>query len=123
MGMKTESYAEITTRFKGMHQWAGAPEGHPHEHLRNMHRHVFHVTVRIQQFHDDRDVEYLYALDKLDAFIGESYPTWPLGKSCEMMAQWILDYCSSQWGEDRAYVVKVTEDGENGAVLCARPSK
>jgi hypothetical protein len=110
----TESYAEINTRFKGAHNWEGVPEGHPHEHLRNLHRHLFHVTVRIQQFHDDRDVEYLEALDMLDAFIGEAYPTWPTGKSCEMMCQWIMEYCVN------TFVVKVMEDGENGAVLCGK---
>jgi hypothetical protein len=108
------AWAIIRTRFIGMHHWPTAPEGR-HVHLRNPHRHEFHVEVWVEQEHDDRDVEYLDAKDRIDAFIAD----WPfdLGhKSCEMMAREILSWLPDAFGL-RVYRCGVFEDGENGAMV------
>jgi len=98
-----------------MHCWPGAPEG-KHEHLRNPHRHEFHVTVDFQQFHDDRDIEFLAFKDWLGRFLEEW--SFDLGhQSCEMMAACIYNEVQGCWGTTRDYRVEVSEDGENGALV------
>lgn len=114
--MATETFAKVETRFQALHRWEAAPE--EVEFLQDPHRHEFHVEVQIQQFHNDRDVEYIMAKRAIDTYIRNTFDGRDLGeKSCEMMAENIISLCKNKWGEDRKYSVKVTEDGENGAIV------
>jgi len=113
--MARRTWGRVRHRFAGVHCWADAPDG-PHAHLRNPHRHEFHVAVDFQQFHDDREIEYLTFKDWLESVLA----AWPLnlgGRSCEMMAAHIHKACEAQWGAMRDYRVEVSEDGENGAIV------
>jgi len=104
--------AIITTTFTGIHCWANAPM-FKHAHLRNPHRHLFHVKVYIQQKHDDRDIEFLGFKDRLDQHI----QLWPFdlgSRSCEMMARDLMNWIRLNY-TDRYVAVEVSEDGENGA--------
>jgi len=107
--------AKITTRFEGYHCWAQAPE--MVSFLRNKHRHIFHVTVLIEQEHDDRDIEYImtkWDLDNLIKKMKTDLKTYVEGTaSCEMMAEYIYDNITI----GRNVEVEVLEDGENGAIV------
>lgn len=104
-------WAVVRTTFEGSHCWPGAPEG-PEEHLRNTHRHLFHVTVWVEQRHDNRDIEYLGFKRWLDGELR----TGELGaRSCEMLADEIKDIVRRKTGT--RVRVEVSEDGENGALV------
>lgn len=104
--------AVVRSRFEATHCWPGAPDG-PEAHLRNEHRHEFHVEVRIEQSHDDRDIEYLALKRELHGLL----PSGPQGHlSCEMMARRLLEQLTELYGE-RAMRVEISEDGENGAIV------
>jgi len=107
-------FATVQHRFQGIHCWPGVPKEHPHSHLKNKHRHMFHVKLWIEQFHNDRDVEYLECRDWLEGIcIGGDMDY----KSCEMIASGIVDKATRKYGTDRRYRCSVLEDGENGAYL------
>lgn len=109
----TLTHAVIRTRFEGIHCWPEAPEDV--KFLRTPHRHEFHVCAKMQQFHDDRDIEYILAKRALDAWLRLEQPKWPMRSSCEAMASRIIGYLRATYGDHRTYMVSVTEDGENGA--------
>lgn len=112
------TWAKVSLRFDAHHRWDDAFE--EVEFLQNEHRHEFHVTVQVQQFHDDRDVEYIHLKRQLTSWIKDDYipDDRDLGqRSCEMMAEDILKKLMLWHGSDRAYKVEVTEDGENGALV------
>jgi hypothetical protein len=111
--MKT--WAIIRVRFEAMHHWPGAPDGR-HDHLRSLHRHEFHVTLYAEQKHNDRDIEYLAAKDKLTVWL--SHIGFDMGStSCEMLAEKTIAFAQAMWGKDRSYRCEVSEDGENGALV------
>jgi len=112
------TWAKVSLRFDAHHRWDEAFDEVAF--LQNEHRHEFHVTVQVQQYHDDRDVEYIYLKRRLQSWIENEYlpEDRDLGqKSCEMMAEDILEKLIEWHGKGRAYRIEVTEDGENGALL------
>jgi len=110
--MNCTIWAKVTTTFKGLHHWATCPAGHVHEHLRNPHRHLFHVAVWIEQAHDDRDIEYLEFKDWLDLLCTAKLSE---GRSCEMMCAELHKQIAVRYA--RRMKIEVTEDGENGALV------
>ena len=108
--------AKVTTQFEGYHCWPKAPEKVAF--LRNKHRHMFHVTVKIEQEHNDRDVEYImtkWDLNNLITKMKTHLVDYVNGNaSCEMMAEYIYDNIVSPGAHVQ---VEVTEDGENGAIV------
>lgn len=117
------SWAKVSTTFTAQHRWEDAPD--EVSFLKDDHRHEFHVTVTIEQFHDDRDVEYIMFKRALDEWLAE-YPAegvsgGKLGeKSCEMMAKDIIEQFIFDEVPDamnRYITVEVLEDGENGALV------
>lgn len=116
-------FAEVQTTFRGIHRWDAAPK--EVDFLRRPHRHEFHVTVMVEQFHDDRDIEYIMFKRALNRWLDEYGPDIgeykDLGEnSCEMIATDIFDDFIADEVEDvdkREIEVHVLEDGENGAVV------
>lgn len=107
---------EVKTQFEGTHRWPEAPE--EVEFLRNMHRHMFHVSLHIPVEHSDRDLEFIMVKRALDEFISKQYVhsngCAALGRmSCEDVAWDISKWASSKY-ERGGILVSVTEDGENG---------
>ena len=94
-----------------LHCWPGAPE--EVSFLRHPHRHIFKISVDIQQFGDDRDVQYFMLRNRIQPFIDKE---WPLHTSCEMMAKAIKKEVRRRY-PGRLVRVSVFEDGENGAIL------
>jgi len=105
-----KTYAIITLQKEGFHQYINAPLDVAF--LRSLHRHLFHITVKIDQFHDNRDIEYIKFKRYLEATI--NFDRFDHSWSCEMIAKTILDMINHQY-PNRYISVKVMEDGENGA--------
>ncbi len=98
----------VKTRFTAFHNWPDAPEEVGF--LRNIHRHEFHVEVRWNVSHSDRDREFFIMKRKLQTHLTKYYFGKNLGeRSCEMIAYEIME-------EFEANTVIVSEDGENGSI-------
>jgi len=110
-------FAEIRARFEWAHRWPGAPEYGEYALLRNLHRHEFHVILRIGQEHSDRDVEYLEVKAALVDFLEEAKGSWPESSSCEQIGEAIVAWARERYPGVRPFEVTVLEDGENGAAL------
>lgn len=111
--MNLDIFVRVRTTFIAQHNWPNAPGSV--KFLRNMHRHVFHVSVAKKVEHNDRDIEFFTLQKQVKDFVEERFAGRELeGMSCEMMASQILIHFD-------ATSVAVSEDGENEAVVIARP--
>ena len=127
-------FALIKTQFQAIHQWSDC-EIKEVAFLKHPHHHYFNVTVKIQQFHFNRDVEYIDMQLRLDKFISnhllginicEYRPdisdviSYMGSKSCEMLAEEILSFVANLFVtkeglEKRDIMVGVYEDNRHGA--------
>jgi len=116
-------WAIVQFQFEGFHHYPEAPENV--KFLRNLHRHLFKVEVWIEQFNDDRDIEYLTFKNWLtEKVVSPFYMCQSLAEkfgltetdSCETIAHKIQAYIIHNY-PDRKVKVKVMEDGENGAMV------
>jgi len=107
-------FAKVSTTFEDLHQYKKAPEEVAF--LRNLHRHIFHVTIYIQQFHDDRDIEFIMFKRWLDKAIQRKIVKMNSAKSCEMMARELNKLIKRKYGK-RKIRIEISEDGENGAYI------
>lgn len=112
--MPTKRSIEVTTRFVDFHCWPKAPNEVAF--LRNLHRHVFHVTVEIAVEANDREIEFFILQKDINELIEFKIRPMKKWKSCEMMAERIAIILSEMY-EDREISVKVSEDGENAAII------
>ena len=107
----------VTWQKEGIHQYPDAPKGV--EFLAYPHRHMFHFKVEIDVFHDDREIEFILFKRELEGLYTEG--TIELDhKSCEMMADELSEYIYKKYS-GRAFIITVSEDGENGAI-CTYPA-
>jgi len=104
-------WAVIKLQKEGFHYWKDAPEKVAF--LRNKHRHTFHITVWVEQQHDERDVEYIMFKHWLE----ENIPNFDGPQSCESMAIIIKVKCENYFNNTRKIKVQVMEDDENGALI------
>ena len=87
--------------------------GHPH-------RHIFHFRVRIEVFHDDRDIEFI----QFKRWLGRLYEQAESSgevlvldhKSCEMIADELYTEISNRH-PGRFVEIEVSEDKENGCLI------
>ena len=101
-------YITIRDSFEGIHCWPDAPE--EVYFLKSHHRHIFHVRIKLQVHHDDRELEFIM----VKRFIKAHYPVLQMGSvSCEMVAERLIKVLIEKYGYREAEV-EVTEDGENG---------
>lgn len=107
----SRTWASVRFQVERYHRWPDAPNTVAF--LRNLHRHMFHVEVRVEQHHDDRDVEYIL-LRRLCVALSDMYD-WQERTSCEDFARYLQKRVSDEYG--RAVRVSVHEDGENGAII------
>jgi len=133
----------VTFRKEGIHKYPAAIDdpklatggwddvsflGYPH-------RHIFHFRVRIEVFHDDRDIEFIQFkrwLERLYSGQSNSTGTDSEGstgasstdsevllldyKSCEMIADELYEKISAKY-PGRFVEIDVAEDGENGCSI------
>lgn len=105
-------WAVIKFQREMYHCWAGAPD--EVSFLRNKHRHLFYFEVKIQQFGDDRDLEYFILSRKIQQWFDKQ--KWKEETSCEMFAMKIKVWLEVTY-PDRLAEVSVFEDNENGALI------
>lgn len=109
--MKTNIIVKLEV--EGVHYWPDCPIEEV-SYLRTQHRHMFHILVKKQVSHSDRDIEIIQLKHQLKDHLDRSYYSNTLNccqfgrMSCEQIAEELvrkfgLNYCS------------VLEDNENGA--------
>lgn len=83
--------------------------------LATPHRHIFHFKVRIEVFHDDRDIEFIQFKRWLENLYNQG--TLELNhKSCEMISDDLYGEISARY-PGRFVEIEVSEDGENGSLV------
>lgn len=111
------STARIEVRFRvdGWHCWPDAPERR--KYLRDLHRHIFHISVATLVTHDDREIEFHDLIEQSNAIVQRmKSPAGSFGRmSCEQIARTLGMKLMS--AHSRGFVVSVFEDGEAGAVV------
>jgi len=79
------------------------------------HRHIFHFKVRIEVFHDDRDIEFIQFKRWLEKLYNEDILELN-HKSCEMISDDLYQEISARF-PGRFVEIEVSEDGENGSLI------
>ena len=105
-------WASIKFQREMFHCWPGAPEEVGF--LRNLHRHIFFFEVDVQQFGDDRDLEYFILRKKVMQWFDSQ--TFSQRTSCEMFARAVREFLLVEY-PGRQVRVSVFEDDENGCRL------
>jgi hypothetical protein len=94
--------------------------------LASPHRHIFHFRVSIDVFHNDRDIEFIQFKRWLISLYNGQNSVLELNyKSCEMIADDLYSQIAARY-PNRAVIIDVSEDGENGCVISynlTRPSQ
>jgi hypothetical protein len=107
----------VTFQREGIHRFPAAatdPNLADVAFLANEHRHIFHFTVAIEVFHNDRDIEFI----QFKRWLENLYQgTLELNfKSCEMISDDLYEVIASRY-PGRDIEITVSEDGENGATI------
>lgn len=82
--------------------------GHPH-------RHTFHFKVKIEVFHNDRDIEFIQFKRWLESLYSDNILELNY-KSCEMISDELYKKIAVKHPERTVYI-DVSEDNENGAYI------
>lgn len=85
------------------------------------HRHIFHINVGIEVFHNDRDIEFIQFKRFCERLLSEGVVQLNY-KSCEMISDDLYDTIASRY-PDRDIHITVSEDGENGATIFYNTTK
>lgn len=109
----TITYINVKTNFKGFHKYPDAPE--EVKFLKNIHRHIFNINIKIQVFHNDREIEFFMLQNEIDNYI-QTRGSDLNYKSCEMLAEEFLSYINSYY-PGRNCIVEVQEDNENSSII------
>lgn len=80
------------------------------------HRHIFHFRVRIEVFHNDRDIEFIQFKRWLERLYSEEGVLALDYKSCEMIADDLYLQIAARY-PGRDVWIDVSEDNENGTVI------
>lgn len=103
-----KTFIVVRTSFEAYHQWPECPFSDV-AFLKNLHRHIFHVEVKIETT-SDRQIEFIRHKNLINKFIDSKYKGLDLGPtSCEVIAEQL----AKEFG---ASSVEVFEDAENGAI-------
>lgn len=105
-----QRHIKVKNQFELVHCWPEAPTDMYY--LRTPHRHMMHVYSVLEVKHDDRELEIITVQHAIDYFLHNAH--FELRVSCEMIAERVMEYLRSQYG-NRYIVVSVLEDDENGA--------
>lgn len=110
-----KKYIKVRTQFEGFHYYPGASEIDSRiKFLEYEHRHIFKVEVKIEVTHSNRELEFFLVKWALENFIKSGNQNH---KSCEMIAEDIINnHLLPSYG-DRYYEVVVSEDGESDGIV------
>ena len=115
----------VTFRKEGVHRYPAAATDpalctageYDVSFLANLHRHMFHFRVSIDVFSNDRDIEFIQFKRWLESLYNNSNSILNLDyKSCEMIADDLYIQIADRY-PNRAVVIEVSEDGENGCFI------
>ena len=109
---------EVSFQKEGIHRYPAAatdPKLAEVSFLGSPHRHIFHFYVKLEVFHNDRDVEFILFKRELESLFSEKTIQIDF-KSCEMLAEDLIEYVAEKYPR-RNMTVRVYEDDENGAIL------
>jgi len=133
-----DKYVQIKLVREGFHRWLEAPDEVAH--LRNYHRHLFHIRIQIS-LDSDREIEYYLFQKKVEEIIKfyisrqpdftnefdweEFYELTGQGidedvlviNSCENFAEHLVYQLESEYGANRSMSCLVSEDDENGSIV------
>ena len=112
----TNTFIYVTLQTEFIHQYKDAPE--EVSFLRYPHRHIAHIKVEVEVFHNDREIEFIMLKRELQDYISLNTLT---NNSCEMIANNLLMYMKKHYGENRNINITVSEDNENGCKLFYKP--
>lgn len=110
--MNRKIWAKVKTQFEGIHCYPKAPQ--KVNFLRNAHRHIFYVTVWIEQYHNERDVEFILFKRFIEQIIKNS--KFPREASCETISDFLANKISRKY-RNRSLKIEILEDNENGALI------
>ena len=119
----------VTFRKEGIHRYPAAEsdpalktgDEYDVSFLGYPHRHIFHFTVGIQVFHNDRDIEFIQFKRWLENLYSQG--TLALDyKSCEMLSDDLYEEIATRY-PNRDFEITVSEDGENGATIYYNTTK
>jgi hypothetical protein len=104
----------INLQVEGVHRWEDCDIEEVYF-LRDYHRHIFHIEVRKEVSHNDREIEIIMLkrdiIFHLNLNWGYNGSLFFDNMSCEDIAEWIYKRFECSY-------VKVLEDNENGAIVC-----
>jgi len=80
------------------------------------HRHIFHFRVRIEVFHNDRDIEFIQFKRWMQRLYDVEGVLELNHKSCEMIADDLYNEISVKY-PGRFVEISVAEDNENGCLI------
>lgn len=118
---KTSNSIWVTFQKEGIHKYPAAltdptlatGDEYDVSFLGYPHRHMFHFYVKIEVFHNDRDIEFIQFKRWLESLYANG--TLQLDyKSCEMICDELAEIINSKY-PNRKLKLKVSEDNENGA--------
>ena len=113
----------VTFRKEGVHLYPGADtdpklatgDWDDVSFLGIAHRHIFHFKVRIEVFHNDRDIEFIQFKRWMERLYAQDVIQLN-HKSCEMIADDLYEEISAKY-PSRFVEIDVAEDGENGCSI------
>ena len=119
----------VTFQKEGIHKYPGADtdpslatgDEYDVSFLGYPHRHIFHFTVAIQVFHNDRDIEFI----QFKRWLENSFRDGVMQldhKSCEMISDELYMLIANRY-PNRDIEITVSEDGENGATIYYNTTK
>jgi hypothetical protein len=108
-------HIRVTVPLDGLHIFPGAhtdPSLQSVSYLAHLHHHMFKITVEMQVFHDEREVE----LHQFRRWIASLYPDQPMNlgsRSCETIARELHGTIHARY-PGRAISIHVDEDAFHG---------
>lgn len=105
----------VTLQREFIHQYEDAPC--QVDFLRYPHRHILHIKVKIEVYHNDRELEFILVKRQIDNYLNLQFSSIGLNSSCEDVADMIFSFVQERYGADRDVEITISEDNENGCHL------
>jgi len=114
------TYVKVKYRVDGVHCFKEAFGSHSY--LRYKHRHTFHIMLKVEVFHNNREIEFFALKNEIKELFAHTFEEvngfLEFGESsCEDLAKWLLERFDRKYSitRRRKLVVSVSEDGDNEA--------
>jgi len=107
-----------TFSIEGFHLWKEASAYSSEEYLASKHRHMFYFKCSASVIDSDREIEFISMGRAIKDYLESTYghPCDFNNMSCEKIAELVIIFMRSKYGE-RRYSVTVLEDNENGSMV------